>query len=60
MSCKNAYEQVSARTKKTMIFCKLKGMDGLISQLCVAQRYCNTKDRYIVTDQKNSCKEYSE
>lgn len=60
MSCVNQYEQISDRTKKIMIFCKLKGTDGLFSQLCVGQRYCGVKGRYIETNQKMNCKEYKE
>lgn len=58
--CKNSYEKLSERTKKIMIFCKLKGNEGEISQLCVAQRYCKDKDRYIITDQKRNCKYYED
>lgn len=58
--CKNSCEQLSERTGKTMIFCKLKGTEGLISQLCIAQRYCKDKDRYIETDQKMNCKDYKD
>lgn len=54
--CKNAYEQVSARTGKVMIFCKLRGMNGNLSDLCISQRFCKDKDRYIEVDQKRDCK----
>lgn len=50
--CKNAYEQISNRTEKLMIFCKLMGKDGALSQLCVSQKFCKDKDRYIEIDQK--------
>lgn len=56
--CKNAYEKVSDRTKKVMIFCKLKGTDGLLSDLCISQRFCPDKDRYIEINQKRDCKLY--
>lgn len=54
--CKNAYEQVSERTGKIMIFCKLMGEDASLSQLCVSQKYCMDKERYIEVDQKRDCK----
>ena len=54
--CKNAYEQVSERTGKIMIFCKLMGEDASLSQLCVSQKFCQDKDRYVEVDQKRDCK----
>lgn len=54
--CKNAYEKLSEKTKKIMIFCKLKGIDGNIGQLCISQRFCKDKDRYIEINQKRDCK----
>ena len=54
--CINAYEQVSEQTKKIMIFCKLLGNDGSLSQLCVSQRFCQDKDRYVEINQKRDCK----
>lgn len=56
--CKNAYEMKSERTKKVMIFCKLLGQDGSLDQLCISQRYCPDKDRYIEINQKRDCKKY--
>lgn len=56
--CKNSYEQVSAKTKKTMIFCSRIGKEGTLEQLCISQRYCQNKDRYIEIDQKRDCKYY--
>ena len=54
--CKNAYEQVSERTGKIMIFCKLMGNDASLSQLCISQKYCMDKERYVEVDQKRDCK----
>ena len=54
--CKNAYEQVSERTGKIMIFCKLMGEDASLFQLCVSQKFCQDKDRYVEVDQKRDCK----
>ena len=56
--CKNAYEQISDRNKKIMIFCNLKGYDGSRDQLCISQRFCPDKDRYIEINQKRDCKKY--
>ena len=54
--CKNAYEQISDRTGTVMIFCNLVGNDGTLSQLCISQKFCKDKDRYIEIDQKRDCK----
>lgn len=56
--CKNAYEKLSNRTKKLMIFCKLKGLNSSLDELCISQRYCPNKDKYIEIDQKRDCKFY--
>lgn len=54
--CKNAYEQLSDKTNKVMLFCRLRGKDAALSQLCISQRFCTEKDRYIEINQKNDCK----
>lgn len=54
--CKNAYEQLSTRTEKTMIFCKRMGTDGTLNQLCISQKFCKEKNRYVENDQKRDCK----
>lgn len=57
--CKNSYEQVSERTKKVMIFCNLmKENDSSLSHLCISQKFCKDKDRYVEIDQKRDCKYY--
>ena len=56
--CKNAYEQLSERTKKIMIFCRLMGDEGTLNQLCISQKFCRDKDRYVEIDQKKDCKYY--
>lgn len=57
--CKNAYEKMSERTGKIMIYCKLqKGDDDF--KLCVSQRFCKDKDKYIPNDQKGFCKLYKD
>ena len=58
MLCKNAYEKKSERTKKNMILCKLKGENADLSQLCISQRFCAEKGKYIPNDQKRNCKYY--
>lgn len=54
--CKNAYEQLSERTGKIMIFCKLRGNEGTLSQMCISQKFCMDKNRYVEIDQKRDCK----
>lgn len=56
--CKNSYEQISERTGKKMIFCKLMGTDGALSQLCISQRFCKEKDKYVENTPKKTCKNY--
>ena len=56
--CKNSYEQKSDRTGKTMIFCHLMGNDATLGQLCISQKFCADKDRYVEIDQKRDCKYY--
>ncbi len=56
--CKNAYEKISERTHKMMIFCKLLGEEGGIDQLCISQKFCQDKDRYVEINQKKDCKKY--
>jgi hypothetical protein len=54
--CKNSYEQVSEKTGKIMIFCNLKGRDASLSQICVSQKFCPDKDRYVEINPKKDCK----
>lgn len=56
--CKNAYEKISERTKKVMIFCKLKGENGMLNELCISQKFCPDKNCYVEIDQKRDCKYY--
>lgn len=56
--CIYAYEKISDQTKKRMIFCRLLGIGGSLAQLCISQRYCPEKDRYIEINQKKDCKNY--
>lgn len=56
--CENSYEQMSNKTKRVMIFCSRIGRDGSLDQLCISQRFCQDKDRYIELDQKRDCKYY--
>lgn len=58
--CTNAYKQISERTGKKMIFCKLRGNDGLLSQICISQRFCQEKDEYVESDHpRKVCKNYT-
>ncbi len=56
--CKFAYEKTSALTGKSMIFCKFKSNEKSLSQLCISQRFCPEKDKYIEINQKLECKNY--
>lgn len=56
--CKDAYEQYSAHTGKIMIFCKHAGNKGTLNQLCISQKFCKEKDRYIELNPKQVCKYY--
>lgn len=56
--CKNSYELKSDRTEKVMIFCSRMGKDGTLDQLCISQKFCPDKDRYVEIDQKRDCKYY--
>lgn len=58
--CKNAYEQLSKNTGKIMIFCKLLGTDASLAQLCISQRFCIDKDRYVSIEPKMACKNYED
>ncbi len=56
--CKNAYEQYSAHTGKIMIFCSHIKAPKTLAQLCISQKFCPKKDRYIELNQKETCKYY--
>lgn len=59
--CKNCYEKYIKRSEKTMLICKLKEFKHSVDEiacLCICQRYCNDKDKYIPFHQKNRCKYY--
>ncbi|NDO67363.1 hypothetical protein FMM80_00885 [Schaedlerella arabinosiphila] len=58
--CKNAYEKLSEHTKKIMVFCKSKRLDSSLEQLCICQRFCSKKDKYIEFNSKINCKYYIE
>lgn len=60
MKCKNAYEQISDKTKKIMVFCKSKGDTPTFGNLCISQRFCAKEDRYIESNQENYCKLYEQ
>ena len=57
--CKYAYEKYVMKSKREMIFCKLKDNEtDDLAKLCIAQRYCDEKDKYIPHKQKERCKYY--
>lgn len=59
--CKQCYEQYVKQVEKIMLFCKLK-IDGKseMDRLCICQRFCSDKGKYIPHNQKNGCKSYEE
>lgn len=58
--CKYCYENFLERSGKIMLFCKLQDQDSEteMMKLCVCQRFCSDKDKYIPYQQKNGCKYY--
>lgn len=57
--CNNAYEKISQTTTKPMIFCRLKKSTiSEMLQLCISQKYCVDKDKYVPINQKQDCKFY--
>ncbi len=59
--CKYAYSQFNERTKKDMIFCMCENNHRSKQHLCLCQRYCPDKSRYIPHNQdKMHCKFYED
>lgn len=56
--CIHCIEKYVERTERIMLFCDKKQTDDLLANLCICQRYCSEKDRYIPYRQKEQCKEY--
>lgn len=54
--CRHDYERLSERTDKKMIFCKKNVFNYDTEPLCIAQRFCPDKDKYVRTDQHSHCK----
>lgn len=54
--CNNSFEKLSSRTNKTMIFCKRMGDTATLDNLCISQRFCPDKDKYVETNQEINCK----
>ena len=62
--CKNCYEKYVDRTGKEMLFCKLRinenaSHDSMFN-LCICQRYCSDKEKYIPHNQRENCKYYED
>ena len=53
--CKYSFEKISERTGKSMIYCKLQNENNGM-KLCISQRFCKDKDKYIPHEQRNYCK----
>ena len=62
--CKNCYEKFVERSRKIMLFCKLLDSDKEakteMMKLCICQRFCSDKDKYIPHQQKEGCKYYED
>ena len=62
--CKNCYEKFVERSRKIMLFCKLLDSDKEakteMMKLCICQRFCSDKDKYIPHQQKRDCKKYED
>ncbi len=62
--CKNCYEKFVERSGKIMLFCKLLDADKEVKtemmKLCICQRFCMDKDKYIPHQQKEGCKYYED
>lgn len=62
--CKNCYESFVERSGKTMLFCKLRENNNEFKtemmKLCICQRFCSDKDKYIPYRQKEGCKNYED
>lgn len=59
--CKKCYEKLLERSGKIMLFCKLKDDEPNLSEmlkLCICQRFCSDKDKYIPHKQRERCKYY--
>ena len=54
--CKYAYEKMSDRTHKIMIFCRMNDKKTGLGGLCVSQKFCSNKDKYVPINQKRDCK----
>ncbi len=56
--CKYEYEKKSEKTNTVMIFCKLKNNDNEMLNICVSQKYCGKKNKYVSHNQEKNCKFY--
>lgn len=60
--CRYCYEKYVNRSGKTMLLCKVKEDDknctSEMMQLCICQRFCSDKDKYIPYKQSEKCKLY--
>ena len=62
--CKNCYEKFVERSGKIMLICRLmeesKVENTDMTKLCICQRFCSDKDKYIPYQQKEGCKNYND
>lgn len=56
--CEHAYEKLSDRTGKTMIFCRLMKNTNDFQNICISQKFCQKLDKYVQQKERNVCKHY--
>lgn len=55
--CKYSYSQFNEKAKTEMLYCLNKDNKRITNGLCLCQRYCRDKQRYIPHNQdKKHCK----
>lgn len=46
------------KNNKIMLFCKLKALDNDLLNICVGQKFCEKKGKYVPHNQEKNCKYY--
>ncbi len=55
--CKQCYEEYIERSGKTMLLCEIKSKEESgLARLCICQRFCPDRDKYIPHQQREQCK----
>lgn len=56
--CVNAYKKINPKNKHMMYFChRFENQDDISNQLCIRQRYCSEKGKYIFHEE-SKCRYY--